>query len=118
MLVQFYFVFALCRLTVSSMIVFLLLATTILTLKLLKRNLPLESQSEVTQVFWIYTCFIGCYSLWLGYDLYDAISIKLGGFPSPFVDQLLSMILPFIWDILPVLSVLCLHTKILILQRR
>lgn len=117
-LTNFYFWFAICRLTISSLIVMYLTLATCYTMRLIKRNLPSEEQKEASQISIIYMCFIFCYSSWLVYDLYDAISIKLSGFPNPFLDQLLSMVLPFIWDILPVLVVLLLHLKIMILTKR
>lgn len=115
---NFYFWFAISRLSISTLIVVALIASTILTIRLVRRNLPEDQRKDAKSIVWIYAIFIICYSAWLYYDIYDAILLKKSGFPSPFLDQLLSMTLPFFWDLMPVLVVLLLHLKIMILTRR
>lgn len=101
------------RICISALIELALITSTWFTLRLLN-GLSREYAKEIFRVKLIYVTFIVSYSSWIVFDIINLLFVYTPDFKmTAFADEMQTIWLPFIWDLMPILVVLILHSRIL-----
>ena len=101
------------RICFAALVELYLIGSTCFTLRLLN-GFSREYAKEIFRVKLIYITFIISYSTLIVYNIVWLIIFFVKDYtPNHFIDTMMTIWLPFIWDLTPILVVLILHSRIL-----